>query len=371
MKKIFITGGHFAPAKAVIQELLRRGEWEVYYLGRKYSMEGEQALALEYTEIPQLSGVKYLIITTGRIQRQFLVNIVQSVGSFLKIFVGFGQSFWWLLKYRPGVILSFGGYVAVPIVVLAWLFRVPIFTQEQTVVSGRSNQFISRLARKVFISWPQSLANFPRDKVVLTGLPLREEIILAASRQQVADSKKKPLIYVTGGNQGSHALNEAVAEILPELLTRYRVIHQTGGSGRFADFEKLSKINNPNYQVLRQLEGDQSAQIEAAAALFVARAGANTCAEILALGKMAILIPLPNTFAHEQEKNGQMVATSGLGEVILQADLRPKLLLQKVGEMMANPKKYLSGAGEARKLIHFEAAAKIVDELEKYNENSI
>lgn len=358
MKKIFVTGGHFAPAKAVIQELLTRGRlpagrqgWQIYYLGRKYSMEGESSLALEFTEIRSLP-VTYLTITTGRIQRQFFVNVGQSILAFLKIFVGLAQSLFWLIRYQPDAILSFGGYVAVPVVVWAWLLRIPILTHEQTTVSGRANKLMALLADKVLVSWPQSLFHFPKDKVVLTGNPIREEIL-----------KQKPsftnLIYVTGGSQGAHAINIAVEKILPKLLSRYRVVHQAGATKKYDDFARLSRIKNPNYHVYPQLSGQHSAEYTASASLVIGRAGANFVTEVLALGKKAILVPLPNTFGHEQEENAKRVAGVGLAEVLPQADLTPEKLLRGMTTLLSQPKK------EYHPAIPLDAAKKISDELEK------
>ncbi len=338
MKKIFVTGGHFAPAKAVIQELLRRGRlpagrqgWQIYYVGRKYATEGSTTLALEYSEIHTLP-VHYLTITTGRIQRQFFVNVGQSILALLKIFIGLLQSFWFVLRYHPDVVLSFGSYVAVPVAIWAWIFQIPIITHEQTTVYGRANKLIALLADKILVSWPESVSHFPREKVILTGNPIREEIL----HQKQVSSIQSPVIYVTGGSQGAKAIDQ----VIPEISQKYPVI-----SG--------------------QLSGQDSARALAKASLVVSRAGANTVAEILALGKPAILIPLPNTFGHEQEKNAQLVTKVGLGEILEQKDLSAKSLQQLIDKMFVDKQKYLANAAKAKSLINPNAANLIVDELEK------
>lgn len=331
MKKIFITGGHFAPAKAVIQELLHRGGWEIYYLGRKYSTEGSNTLAFEFNEIQTLP-VHYLTITTGRIQRQFFVNIGQSLLALSKVIIGLVQAPYWLIKYRPSIILSFGGYVAVPVVFWAWLADIPILTHEQTVVFGRANKLISFLADKIFVSWPESLSHFPKDKVLLTGNPIREEVKKLSNFK----SQTSNLVYITGGSQGAKVLDEVV----PKIAKKYRVI-----SGR--------------------LTGEESAQALAEAKLIVSRAGANTISEILYLGKPAIVIPLPNTFGHEQEKNAQLIANIGLGEILDQKNLTAKTLLTLIDKVFTNYQKYTGNADRARALINRSAASLIVDQLDK------
>lgn len=336
MKRIFVTGGHFAPAKAVIQELLRRNGWQIYYLGRKYSLEGSRQEALEYSEIGSMP-VHYLTITTGRIQRQFFINIGQSILAFLKIFVGLVQSLAWLVRYQPDIVLSFGGYVAVPVAFWAWFLGIPVVTHEQTLAPGRANRLLFVFAKKILVSWPGSIAHFPRGKVILTGNPLRREIL----DQRPVPSNQLPVIYITGGSQGSQAIDAAVLEVLPQLQGKYQIIR-----GR--------------------LSGEESAQVLAKADLVVARAGANTVAEILFFGKPAILIPLPHTYGDEQEKNAHLVADVGLGEILDQKKLTGKTLLQLISHMMTNRQKYLANAKRARSLLLLDSASRIVDVLQTF-----
>lgn len=336
MRRIFVCGGHFAPAKAVIQELLTRGDWEIYYLGRKHSLEGSRELALEYTEMGQLP-VKYLTITTGRLQRQFFTNVGQSVTSLLKIFIGLAESLTWIIVYRPKIVMSFGGYVAIPVVFWAWLFGVPIVTHEQTTVSGRANKFISLFANKVLISWPESFKYFP--KAVLTGNPIRSEILNQKPVRQPAN--QQPVIYITGGSQGARAIDEVVAEILPKLEKKYRII-----------FGRLS--------------GQESAKALVQADLVVGRAGANTVTEILFLGKPAILIPLPHAYGDEQGENAQIVADVGLGEILPQERLTSSKLLTLINKMIVDRDLYLANANVAKKKVNPVAARNIVDQLERF-----
>lgn len=368
-KRIFITGGHLAPAKAVISELVKRGGWQIYYIGRKYSLEGEKAIALEYSEIGQIPLVTYLTITTGRLQRQFSINIVQSIVSLLKVFIGLTQAFFWTIKYRPNKVLSFGGHVAIPVVIWAWLLGVPVVTHEQTTVYGRANRFIGFFAKKILVSWPESLGVFPKAKTILTGNPIREEIIRQKSvRQPRLDrgqpSDRQPVIYISGGSQGAHAINIAVEKILPQLLARCQVVHQTGSSERFHDWQRLQLVKSKNYQAYRQLSGQESAKVLAGCDLLVSRSGANTVTEILYLGIPAILIPLPRAFGNEQERNAGMVAKTGLAEVLLQKDLTPKKLLLKIDDLIANRQEILKHQGQALAMVIPDAAKKIVDQLE-------
>lgn len=335
MKKIFITGGHLAPAKAVINKL---AGWEVFYVGRKYSMESSRALALEYLELSSLDGLRYLSILTGRLQRKFFVNVGQSIFSLLKIPVGFLQSFWWIIRYRPNVVLSFGGYVGVPVVVCAWLFDIPVITHEQTPVLGLANKIISIFASKI-----------------LTFPIIREEIIKAKV-------KNEKIILVTGGNQGSHVINVAVDEIIEKLVTKYRVVHQTGDSN-FKDFEKAKKLKN--YEVKKFLSMDEFAELLAKSYVVISRSGANTVNEIAYLGKPAIFIPIPWSSGGEQEKNAQKLVDLGMAEIISQKDLNGKVLLDTVEKISKRYLEYLNNAKKGKTLVDISGVDKIIAEINK------
>ncbi len=330
MKKIFITGGHFAPAKAIMSRL---SNWEIYYIGRKFSMEDDKALALEYQEI---KNAKYLVITAGRLQRKFFINIFQSVKSLLKIPVGLAQAFWWLLFYRPNIILSFGGYVAVPVVVCAWVLDIPVITHEQTKSMGLANKIIGLFSNKI-LTWPI----------------IRQEILTA----KIANSK---MLYITGGNQGSHVINLAVAKIIEDLAKKYQVIHQTGDSS-YHDFENAKKLKN--YEVKKFLTAGESAEVLAKAFIVISRAGANTLNELQFLGKPAILVPIPWSSGNEQQKNAQYLANLGMAEIISQDKLSGKTLLETVEKISANYDYYSNNAQKAGLLIDPHGAEKVVEEI--------
>ena len=303
MKKIFITGGHFAPAEAVIQELLRRGGWEIYYIGRKHSIEGDQALALEYIEIQKLPTIKYLPITAGRIQRKFFINIGQSIAAFLKIFIGFWQSVIFIGKYRPDIVLSFGGYVAVPVATMAWLFGVPVIHHEQVLVLDYPGKYLSSIAIKVLVSHKELLPQNPNSKWFLVGNTLRPEIFeshFTSELSKLRDLKTKlklPIIYITGGNLGSHAINTVVLGNLKDILDQTLVIWQTGDSQEFQDFDKIIKKINKLPSVYKErvlvkkfISGLEIGVTYELSDLVVGRSGANTIFELTALKKPAILI---------------------------------------------------------------------------------
>lgn len=305
-------------------------------------MEDDKAEALEYQELSNLSNLRYLSITTGRLQRKFFVNVRQSLFALLKTPIGFIQSFWWLIRYRPDVVLSFGGYVAVPVVVNAWLLNIPIITHEQTQTMGLANRIIGLFVNKV-----------------LKGSILRKEILEA----KIEDANT---IFVTGGSQGSHAINLAIEEIIGELVIRFTVIHQMGDSS-FRDFEAAKKIKG--YFPKKFLTGEEQAKAMAGAKIIISRAGANTLAEIAYFGKPAILIPIPWASAAEQEKNARVLTDLKMAEIIDQKDLSGKTLLAAIDKISGNYSQYLENAKKGKTIVDPVAAKKIIEEIFKLIDN--
>ncbi len=151
MKLLIVAGGggHFAPALAVIEKLPK--DWELLVVGRKYVFEGDQSFSLEYQTAKKLN-IPFKPLTTGRLQRKFTKYTINSL---LKIPVGLAQATAILNGFKPDVVLSFGGYVSVPITLSASILRIPIVIHEQTLEAGVANKLVARFARKICISWEQ------------------------------------------------------------------------------------------------------------------------------------------------------------------------------------------------------------------------
>ena len=234
MKKILITGGHVTPALAVIEEL-RRSAWEIIYIGRIHALEGDENESVEHRLISE-AGVKFIPITTGRLQRSMTIN---GIISLLKIPLGFLMALAILAREKPTVVLSFGGYVALPVAIAAALFNVGVVTHEQTHSSGLANRIIAKLARFVCLGWPDMNHTMPAAKVVMTGNPVRLAVFQVHRQLDVVCDK--PVLYITGGSLGSHSINQLFMNCLPELTRDFTVIHQCGRSA-FNDFQKLVRI---------------------------------------------------------------------------------------------------------------------------------
>lgn len=358
--KILITGGHLTAALALLPLLTHRHN--VLFIGRKYAFEADAAPSFEYETMRRL-GIPFRTITTGRLQRRFSPHTIPSL---MKFPIGFLQSFFILFCYRPQLILSFGGYIALPVCIAAFLLGIPIVTHEQTSAPGLANRIISIFAKKICISFAETRKYFPSSKTVLTGNPVRKELFKPLAVSPFPSMRKKqnlPMIYVTGGSGGSHSINTLIASVLEELVKKYIIIHQTGDSSMYMDFVIPTHLRS-RYIDKKHITEDELAWIYAHAGLLIGRSGANTVYEILTFGLPAVLIPLPWAGFSEQEANAKLVENIGLGKVLKQEELTPSSLLTAISEIIKNNKKYKKRASAAMKLVIPNADEKIIAVLE-------
>lgn len=337
--KIIITGGHLSPALAVIEKLREIQGIEIVYVGRIFSLEGSRKPSQEYIQITA-QKIKFIPITVGRLQRSFTRFTLPSLA---KVPLGFVQALKIIFRQQPNCILSFGGYVALPICFAAWLFGVPVFTHEQTTTRGLANKIIEKFAKKIFISWSDSKPLYPKSKAVFTGNPLRNGIFKINDEnipKRIKEEKVLPLLYITGGSQGSESINNLVSEILVELLNHYRIIHQFGQSKTSQEkiqrkMTFLTEEQKIRYFATPFVDIKSIGWVLKNADLVLGRSGANTVSELLVFKKRCLLIPLPWAGEEEQEKNAQILVRAGLGKILYQSALTPKLLLGEIYLAMA------------------------------------
>lgn len=358
--KILITGAHFTPAVAVIEQLKQNPEVSITYVGRNTTREGDRTQSIESQVLPEL-GIKFISIIAGKVQRHF--NIFTIISLF-KIPIGFIQAFMIVLTEKPDVILSFGGYISVPVVFSGWLWSVPIIIHEQTLVSGLANKFSSIFADKICVSFKQNYSeNHP--KVVLTGNPMRKEVleIIAEIPEDLknlfkeAKMHKLPMLFITGGNQGSHIINETVEKILEKLLEKSCVVHQTGDSS-YQDFERLVQKQNARY-IVRKWIGPEIGNLLKKVDLAVSRAGANTLTEFAYLGVPALVIPLPYLYNNEQLKNAEFFQKFGFIKILPQSKLTKESLLESINKMLDNLAEYKNNTKQAKTIVIPDAAKRL------------
>jgi len=353
------TGGHLFPAVAVAEEFMRREpETEVLFVGTGRPVE-EAVLS------PR--GFSLRRIDAGGLMGKSFSERLLSLG---KLPVGLLQSAAIIRSFRPDLVFCVGGYAAGPVGLAARLMGRPLAVHEQNSVPGVTNRRLGWLADLVFISFASSRGFFPERKVVhLTGNPIRKEIATKARDAGPRVGEGFHLLVV-GGSQGAHAVNEAVLLAMVRLAAEgggLSVKHQTGG----ADLERARAV----YRGLG-VEAEVSVFIQDMAEaylwsdLVVARAGALTVAELAALARPALFIPLPTAAHNHQEINARSLVNLGAAEVIPQASLTPDLLAHRILELSRDPERRRRMGEAARKAARPAAAEEIRDLCLNYLERT-
>lgn len=298
--KIIITGGHITPAISVADKF-REKKHKVIVIGRKFGIDQDKGISMEY-KLLTFSGYEFYNLEAGKFTRSLTY---QTIIQILKIPLGFLHSFILLLKLKPDAILSFGGYIALPVSIIGYILHIPIYTHEQVMCPGITNRIISFIAKKTFVTFSQSIEYFDHKRVLITGNPLRKQIFLTIKKIVSIPKKHKPILYITGGNLGAHTINNLIESILDTLKKTYIIIHQVGSVEKYNDFERLSKLQDDSYFVFKHILSDEIGYIFNISDLIITRSGANTIYELLALKKPSILIPLPISSFGEQITQAQ------------------------------------------------------------------
>lgn len=318
-------------------------------------------------EMLEGTGIPYKIIQAPQQRNSFSFLIFFD---FFKFIIGFFQSLFHLFNYMPDVIFSKGGYVSLPVVLVGWVFRIPIIIHESDAIASRLDKFMFRFAKRVAVSFKDSKEIYVSSKVFFSGNPIVSFITQGKRKESLERfvlSDDKPVVFIMAGSKGAEEINNLVLEIFPELLRKYQIIHQCG----IVNYDKVKsaveKINIPNlndYHLFPFFK-KRAAEAYAACDLVVSRAGANTVAEIMAVGKPSILIPLGSAISDKQKKNAFRYSRSGAAILLSEKNLKPHLFLSIMDELFQNRLKIIEMRRAAKKLSHPDAAQKIVVEIIK------
>ena len=354
------TGGHLFPGIAVAEEFLARDpDNAVLFVGTEHGIEGRL--------LPRL-GFRHEFITAAGIRRK---NRLSQMKGLAMLLYGYSQSRKILRQFRPQLVLGVGGYASGPVLMAARGLQIRRFIHEQNAIPGFTNKFLSRFVEKIFISLEESRTFFPAEKLVLTGNPVRKEILAKMGQTEGEPREKRTTfnILVFGGSAGAHSINMAVSAALPLLRgvrERLSITHQTGE-------KDLPEVRSA-YQA-EQLQGKVVPFIEDMAAaygdadLIVCRAGATTIAEVTACGKPCIFIPYPHAVDDHQRLNAEALLKQGAGFMLLERELSGETLAQLILDLMNDPRQLNVTGDNARGLARVEAARAIVDEMMKDAEN--
>lgn len=351
MKRIILTGGgtagHVTPNIALIPEMQKRG-FEIHYIGSKTGIEKE---LIRNFDIP------YYGISSGKLRRYFDVKNFTDPFRILK---GYSEAAKIIKKIKPDVIFSKGGFVTVPVVKAAARKKIPCVLHESDISPGLANRLCLSSATSICANFPETIVNLPKDKAYLTGTPIRGELF-TGNRIKGLDfcgfTANKPVILVVGGSLGAVRVNEAVREILPQLLEKYQVIHLCG-----KDKVDDSLKDVEGYVQYEYIQKELSDLLDAAD-FVISRAGANAICELLALRKPNILIPLSLEASRgDQILNAASFEKQGFSYVIKEEELTSARLLEAVKYVDANRDKYEKAmAGSDQQ----SAVIKVADIIEK------
>ncbi len=353
------TGGHFYPLIAIAEKLNECAREQkiislkLYYMSDSpYDKRMLFENSITYVQIP--SGK----LRTYRSLRNFFDMFTTAIGAFFGLLTVF--------FIYPDVVISKGGYAAFPAVFAARLLRIPVIVHESDSSPGRLNLWTAKFAKRVAVSWPEAAAFLPKDKTALSGQPIRKAILHGDSNGAHDFFKLTsdlPVIYVVGGSSGAQKINDMIIEILPLILTRYQVIHQTG-TGLYDDVVSRSKLvleNNPNsarYSAMPYLNNLATRMAAGVATLIISRAGSSIF-EIASWGVPSILIPITNSNGDHQRKNAYSYARSGACEVIEESNLSPHLLVAEIDKLMNDSSKLAQMKNSALQFATPDAAEKI------------
>lgn len=357
------SGGHFYPVVAVAQslhEIIKRERLvntKIYFISD--APYDERALFE--------NGVEFKQAAAGKMRRYF------SFLNFLDVFktaIGVIKATIQLFNIFPNVVFAKGGYASFPTLAAARILRIPVVIHESDSVPGRLNRWAGRFATRIAVSYPEAAHYFPKEKVAYTGNPVRKEISQAVTdgaHEFLNLEKTTPTLLILGGSLGAEILNDTLDDILPELVQRYQIIHQTG-KANFDAAEGRAQMaleNNPlkgRYHPYAFLDNLTLKMAAGAATLVISRAG-SALFEIAAWGLPSIVIPITDTNGDHQRSNAYLYARAGACKVIEESNLTPHVLSNEINRLINTPEELSSMRESAKKFARLDAADKIAQTI--------
>jgi UDP-N-acetylglucosamine--N-acetylmuramyl-(pentapeptide) pyrophosphoryl-undecaprenol N-acetylglucosamine transferase len=365
-KKVVIagggTGGHLYPGIALAKALMRQD------MDIKVSFVGTQK-GIEAKVLPREGFELKTILSAGLFGKKRLSRWI----SWVKLPIGTAQSICFLINKQPNLVVGVGGYASGPLVLSAWLLRIPILIHEQNSFPGLTNKWLGRIADKVAVSFKECAKFFPHDKVTVTGNMVREEF--CHPREEFPKATQGLFrVLVLGGSQGAHSINVSMIEALKSIASKkvnIHITHQTG-EGDHEMVEREYKKSGVSHDV-RSFINDVAGQYRKAS-LVICRAGATTLAEVTACGKVSILIPYPYAAHNHQKKNARVLDAANAGEIVLEKELSGERIAHSIFRAMENPQRMQEMEDNSYKLGKRDATDKVraicIDLLKDANQES-
>lgn len=352
MKRIVLTGGgtagHVTPNIALLPKLREMG-YEIHYIG---SYEGiEKRLIADY-DIP------YYGVSTGKLRRYI---DPKNFSDPFRVLKGVGEAKKILKKIRPDIIFSKGGFVSVPVIRAARSLKIPCIIHESDMTPGLANRLCIPTAKKVCCNFPETVSKLPEGKAVLTGTPIRAELLQGnkeAAYTLCGFNKDLPVLMVIGGSTGSVAINKEIRSSLPKLLKDFQVVHLCGAG----NIDNLL-IPQKGYKQFEYLKSELK-DVLAMADIVVSRAGANVICELLALKKPNLLIPLPASASRgDQILNAASFEAQGYSLVLSEEDMDTVSLTDRIYELYCNRKRYIENMSASSQVDAVNKIAALIEEV--------
>ncbi len=345
------TGGHAYPAIAVAGALKAEyPDCELLYIGGKNSLE--ERLAAE-------AGLKFFGIKSRKLQKLVSPDSILTAAALAR---GFAEAYGMLAHFRPDVVIGTGGYASAAVVMAQSLRRGKTIILEQDVIPGRTSRWLSRYVTKICLAFEDAAPRFPSSKTVVTGAPIRSELLELPSREDARKSYGlKPNVFtllVLGGSQGARRLNEVVADAMPALARiPVQVLHQAGPKNIEEAQRRADELAIEGYSVRAYLDDMRSAY--AAADFAMCRSGSSTIAETTAVGLPALLVPYPFAHADHQRFNAESVARGGGALAVVESGLNAEILVEIVQSMVSSPARLKEMSAASKKMGKPRAAFEI------------
>ena len=351
MKKIVLTGGgtagHVTPNIALLPSLKEAG-YEVFYIG---SYTG-----IEKTLIEDL-GIPYYGISSGKLRRY---RSLKNLSDPFRVLHGLFQAKRLMKKIKPDIVFSKGGFVSVPVVLAAGSRHIPVIIHESDMTPGLANKIAMRKATKICCNFPETLKYLPEGKAVLTGSPIRAELLEGDRKAGLSYAhltEHKPVLLIIGGSLGSVAVNTAVRKILPQLLNTFQVIHICGKGN--LDESLIGTEGYVQYEYIKQ----ELADLFALSDIVISRAGANAICELNALKKPNLLIPLSaNASRGDQILNARSFERQGFSMVLEEEEITESTLLNAIRELYQNRESYVHAMSESSHMNSIEKITGLIED---------
>lgn len=359
------TGGHFFPILAVVREIKRIAEeerildLECYYMG-----PDDFGTALLKDE-----DVVLIRVHAGKWRRY---GSLENLRDLIRVPIGFVQALWNMFLVMPDAVFSKGGYGALPAILAAAVFRIPIIIHESDAIPGKVNLFSARFAARIGIAFAEAARYFPKEKTALVGIPLRSRILFG-SREEAREAfdvySALPVVGIIGASQGAAPLNNAAMGILKELTDAYELIHQTGEKN-FADVKDEAGVmlefgHKERYHPAGFLDETGIRDFYTACDLVVSRAGASSIFEIAARAKASILVPLSHAAQNHQWENASAYAAEGAAVIIEEGNITPHILLAEIKKLIDDPEKRTKMSEVALRFARPDSAEVVAKEILK------